>query len=531
MASWLSVSFVEESMALLFRREAPVLHFGPRLPKDMRWSVRRFVLWPALMYRVVAPEVRDRQLNVIQRAVLGMCRAGTTRVERIGERLHIHPDLAAIVYLELQERRLLGANGLPTKKGRELFEEETLEASTMVTGHVFQDPWSGDLWPRFIERLDYVELQPNSNGFPDLVLGSKGKPRRERAFMMMPGELAVPPAPDSWEIIRATRRHRSALRRADSYEAADEDDTMAHAGGAALDRVALVDSAPTPVFVTSFMYLPESGDGEWHACDPFGLGVSPALRRALEREMRSSIRLRSMLENMIGRSLDEQIEAQQRWAAEIRAAAIGNLERSLAVNAHELPQFEDLVALEYAHVEASLLGDSCPEHKLRELLGAARRALEGTFQAIFIRHPPRDVWRRVYTDRRPVQDDAYCQRVYEASAKAVGFGVPLPEALARMKPNHVKAACYPDGGWRLRGAIVAAVLAARDDREHPLRRAAAQEPKLLDLLDDVAKKAGGAVHSGAERLSFQSVLPVVADVHRAVGLLSGLGAPRDSART
>lgn len=524
-------------MALLFKREAPVLHFGPRLPKDpstnqrMRWSERRFVLWPALMYRVVAPEVRDRKLNVLHKAVLGMCRAGTTNVQRIGDRLHIHRDLAALIYLELQERGLLGSNGLPTEKGRELFEEETLDARRMVTGHVFQDPWSGDLWPRFVEKLDYVELQQNPNGFPDLVFGSKGKPRRERAFMVLPGDLAIPPAPGASDIVRVTRRHRSALRRSESYESADADDTFAHAGSVVLERVSLVDERPMPVFVTSFMYLPEAGDlaGEWHACDPFGLGVSPMLRRALEREMRSSSSLRSVLEGMIGRSLDEQIQAQQRWASEIRAMAINNVEKALSVSARDLPQYEDLVALEFAHVEAELLGDSCPDHKLRALVGDARRALEATFGAIFHRHPPRQVWRRVYTDRRPVEDDVYCQGVYEASAKAVGFAVPLPEALARVKPSHVKAACYPDGNWRLRGAIIAAVLAARDDRAHPLRRAAAQEPKLLELLEGVAR-AGGAVHAGAERPSLQSVLLVISDVHRAVGLLSGLGQPLDSAR-
>lgn len=521
-------------MALLFRREAPVLHFGPRLPKDMRWSKRRFVLWPALMYRVVAPEVRDRQLNVLQKAVLGMCRAGVTTVDRIGARLHIHPDLAELVALELHRRGLLGTNGLPTEKGHDLIEEETLEASRMVTGHVFQDPWTGDLWPRFIEKLDYVELQQNPNtGFPDLVLGSKGKPRRERSFMVLPGDLALPPTPGVSEIVRVTRRHRSALRSSASYEIADDDDTFAHAGSVALERVSLVDDRPTPVFVTSFMYLPEAGDlgGEWHACDPFGLGVSPMLRRALEREMRSSNGLRTVLEGMIGQSLDHQIEAQQRLVGEVRAMAINNVEKALSVRARDLPQFEDLVALEYARVEADLLGAACPEHKLRDLLGAARRALEGTFKAIFDLHPPRQAWRRVYTDRRPVEDKVYCQVVYEASAKAMGFRVPLPEALARVKPNHVKAACYPDGGWRLRGAIIAALLAARDDARHPLRRAAAREPGLLELLDDVATKAGGAVHAGAERPSLPSVLPVVADVHRAVGLLSGLGQSLDSART
>ena len=523
-------------MALLFRRDAPVLHFGPRLPRDMRWSQRRFVLWPTLMYRVVAPEVRDRQLNVLQKAVLGMCRAGVTTVDRIGARLHIHPDLAEVVARELLQRQLLRANGLPTEEGRRVFEEETLEANRMVTGHVFQDPWTGDLWPRFIERLDYVELQQNPNtGFPDLVLGSKGKPRRERAFMVLPSDLALPPAPGASEIVRATRRHRSALRRSDSYEVADEDDTVAHAGSVTLERVSLVDDRPTSVFVTSFMYLPEAGDlaGEWHACDPFGLGVSPSLRRALEREVRASAGLRGVLESMIGQSLDEQIEAQQRLTGEVRAMAVNNVEKALSVSARDLPQYEDLVALEYAHVEAELLGDSCPEHKLRDLLGAGRRALEGTFKAIFDRFPPRDIWRRIYKSDRsgrpvPVEDFTW---IYEASAKAVGFRVPLPEPLARVKPNHVKAACYPDGGWRLRGAIIAALLAARDDARHPLRRAAATEPRLLEILDDVATTAGGAVHAGAQRPSFSSVRPVVTDVHRAVGLLSGLGQPLDSART
>lgn len=520
-------------MALLFQREASVLHFGPRLPKDMRWSKRSFVLWPVLMYRVVSPEVRDRQLNVLQKAVLGMCRAGVSNVERIGARLHIHSDLAAVIYLELQQLCLVGANGLPTEMGRELFEEATLETSRMVTGHVFQDPWTGDLWPRFIEKLDYVELQQSSNSdFHNLVLGSKGKPRREPAFMVLRGDLALPPAPSASDIVRVTRRHRSALRRSESYEISDEDDTFAHAGSVALERVSFIDDRPTPVFVTSFMYLPEAVDlaGEWHACDPFGLGISPTLRRALEREMRSSTKLHAVLRNMIGQSLDQHIEKQQRLAAEVRAMAVNNVEQALSVNARDLPQYEDLVALEYAHVEVEMLGEACPEHKLRDLLGAARRALEGTFKVISDRHPPRQVWRRLYTERRPVEDEVYCQGIYESSAKAVGFHVPLPEALSRVKPNHVKAACYPDGGWRLRGAIVAAVLAARDDGLHPLRHAATQEPKLLELLDDIARKAGRAIHASDERPSLQSVLPVVADVHRAVGLLSGLGNPLDSAR-
>lgn len=508
---------------MLFRRETTVLYFSPRLPKDMRWRHRRFILWPLLMYRVVAPEVRERRVSVLQRAVLGMCRAGTVNVEKIGARLHLHPDLAGVIVVELQRRGLVGSNGLPTADGQALLEEETLESRAMVTGHVFQDPWSGELWPRFIERLDYAELQPGADGFPDLVLGSKGRPRRERAFMVLPGELAVPPPPGPGEIVRATRRHRAAVRNAETYEAADEDDTAAGLSGVALDRVELIDDRPTPVYVTTFVYLPEGDDSEWHVSDPFGLGVSAKLRGAIERLRRTSDPLRALFESMIGGSLDQQLAAQAQFANDLRTAAIAKIERGLTCDARDLPEYEHLVAMESARLEAELLGASCPEYKLREVLGGARRALEATFFALFDRHPPHGVWRSVYDGRGPATDEEWCRGVYEASATSVGFRTPLPRALAYVRPNHVKAACYPDGRWHLRGAIIAAVLGAARERDHPMRRAAARDPGLLHRLDDILGVAGGAVHASAERFTYPAIEPVVMDVLGVVGLLSGLG--------
>ncbi|MBP9825981.1 MAG: hypothetical protein KBF21_17265, partial [Thermoanaerobaculia bacterium] len=166
-------------MAALFQLDSPVLHFGPRLPAGVRYSQRKFLLWPALMYRVVAPEVRPRRVNILQKAVLGMCRAGITFPPRIGEKLRIHADLATLILSELLQRGLIKPDGLPTPAGNEVFEDEALDMRPPVTGHVFQDPWSGDLWPRFVQRLDYAELDRRENGFPDLILGTKGKPRRE----------------------------------------------------------------------------------------------------------------------------------------------------------------------------------------------------------------------------------------------------------------------------------------------------------------------------------------------------------------
>ena len=377
-------------MAALFQLDSPVLHFGPRMPAGVRYSQRKFLLWPALMYRVVAPEVRPRQINILQKAVLGMCRAGVTSPVRVGEKLRIHPDLAELIMKELLQRALIKPDGLPTAAGIEVFEDEALDMRPPVTGHVFQDPWSGELWPRFVQRLDYVELDRRDNGFPDLILGTKGKPRRERAFMCRPVDDAVPPSPDVRQILRATHRHKSALRNSESFEVPEDDEQMSLDVGTALQRISLVDDAPTPVFLTTFIYLAENENtGEWHACDPFGLGESPVLRRAIDREVAFFPRLREAVEALIGSSLDAQVEKQRGWIAELRELATSNLERKLTVNARDLPAFDELLQLEMAYLDAELLGDACPEQRLRDLLGAARRALESTFRATLKKGSPR----------------------------------------------------------------------------------------------------------------------------------------------
>jgi hypothetical protein len=98
----------------------------------------------------------------------------------------IHRDLATLILAELLQRGLIRSDGLPSQAGEEMFQAETLDMRLPVTGHVFQDPWSGDLWPRFVKRLDFAELERGDSGFPDLMLGTRGKPRRERAFMCRP---------------------------------------------------------------------------------------------------------------------------------------------------------------------------------------------------------------------------------------------------------------------------------------------------------------------------------------------------------
>ena len=97
---------------------------------------------------------------------------------------------ATLILAELLQRGLIRADGLPSQAGEELFQAETLDMRPPVTGHVFQDPWSGDLWPRFVKRLDFAELERGESGFPDLMLGTRGKHLGLRQICINAGQFA-----------------------------------------------------------------------------------------------------------------------------------------------------------------------------------------------------------------------------------------------------------------------------------------------------------------------------------------------------
>ena len=141
---------------------------------------------------------------MLQRAVLGLCHAGLRRPDTLAEHLSIHPDLAAFIVKELGELGHLDTNGLPTSEGIRTLDEDTIDTDEMVAGYVFQDPWRQDLWPRFVERLDYCELDYDENGFPVLLTGTTGKPRRFPAFAVLPrANVGVPATPSSKAIVEA----------------------------------------------------------------------------------------------------------------------------------------------------------------------------------------------------------------------------------------------------------------------------------------------------------------------------------------
>lgn len=198
-------------MVAAFRDYKNVLFFDP-YPYPHKPGKREYILWPAYMFQVVAPEPRPRQINLLQKHVLNFCEAGINNAQKIASFLGIEWELAGYILLELQSMAALDDDFLPTKAGKELLAEEKADNPRMVSGYVFQDPFTGKYWPRFVSELLYVDVEYDIKARARLKLGTQGKPWYENAFQVFPknnATCATPYPEDILKIVRLHRRHGS----------------------------------------------------------------------------------------------------------------------------------------------------------------------------------------------------------------------------------------------------------------------------------------------------------------------------------
>ncbi|MCB9609590.1 MAG: hypothetical protein H6716_23565 [Polyangiaceae bacterium] len=460
-----------------FGRDTPVLRLNYGKDPKARW-----VLWPIFAWRVVAPVPKERKLNHFQRAVLGLARAGVVRSGDAGDRLLIHPELAGLVALELQQIGLLDHAGVPTKRGLDWLEDVEEEPLDEVqVGHVLSDAFSGKLWPRFLTGdMPVADLELDDRGWPVLLSGSAGDPWKDKTFSMLPTgrDTVVMMRPGPRDVLRVARLHRR--QRQYHHDEIDDDRDVPR-----LQRVSFVDDSPQALLLALRVRRHDSGD--WMVDDPFGHGEAVDLRARLEERLDSHNGLRPWLAPLIGSDPEAptlgHLQAEAIWKVEERL--------TIAIRQHEATQ-ERLVAMQRALLEAQ----SCdaPLDKWDDVLVKAQRAVERALRVVYERYrsSPPPLFHKLAESNK-----AFNRDLLDAIAADLSFQSPLPETLSSVRRGKVQYA-EDRGGGSLRPLVILGLLCADRDDEHPLCRAAAASPDLLHRLDELATARDRAAHDGAK---------------------------------
>jgi hypothetical protein len=459
----------------------------------------KYVLYPVFAYRVIAPKAVARELNILQRAVLGLCRAGVVRAGEIGGLLKIHEDLAAKVLQSLQGRRLLDTNGRITERGQAALQTNLAAGEEQpIAGYVFQDPWTRRVWPRFVERLAYADVAPREDGFADLLLGTAGEPRQERAYTLWPREQFAVAPPGAAEVLQVVRRH--GRLRADDTDRADAEDALA--GGTQLgdaprlERLTHIESEPRPVYLATAVYAPEVPiDGAlWEVADPFGGGRSAVARECIANRRSSDQGLESLLNGLVAAAQTDASIGLGEVLEQLELAAALHVEERLGRVLRGTALFSLAIAMERAKREAEVAGERCPPDKLDDVLLKVQKVVEQLLGDVQQRHAARRLWQMLDANSRSTN-----ALLLNKCAHAMGFTTPLPESLTSVRQGKVQWAA-DNGQGSLRPRLIAAILAAYHKLLHPLRAAGQARPELLRELDRLASfrdKSGHAIANGA----------------------------------
>ncbi len=470
--------------------------------RGLRWSRKRWLLWPVWAWRVVVPTSRNRNLNPVQRAVLRLHIAGVNRFDVLGELLDLDKQLMAYVVAELQGMSLLDERSSPTERANRFLEEAEQDPDALEVGWVYQCTHTGKLLPRFVTDQPAADTEADESGRPLITVGSKGKPSTDGGFIVRQGR-APKRAPSPRDILDAHHRHKRHLRRA--HRAGMEPGLEASQLVGQVSRIA---EAPQLVHLMTFVYVPESMEEEfpWYVAEPFGFGADRVLRDQLDRIRReSSGGLRDMLDDITGASMEkyregwEQMQLMLRDEARNRALEAlprGWLPDDDEVRARLEDTFVDIVRLEQQEQTGRLKPRSIDAAYLH-----LRQSIEVALVLLWRRYRPADAASKIKRAQGPA-----IGAIIRACAEATGFDAgKIPRPITKAKAGTIGWLSRKEPSSQLRPALATFLLNASGVPEHPLRAVAAADPDWLVKVSSIADHAGGQVHSSSKKRTLEEL--------------------------
>lgn len=506
------------------------------------WSeltLQQWLWWPALCFRVIAPEATNQELNLFEQLVLGLCRARVLEAPRQAELLGLDEKLVDTIQQQLRELGLLDGTLSLTPEGADALRDAVLDSGRLVTGYVFQDPFTGSLWDRFIEveneRYGQIEREGAATW---IVRGPAGKERRHLAVLVDHPSSQLP-APTPSDVSAAVRRHRKAIERWRQSRTTDDvssdgaqlEDAGGSASGARVGRIELLASTPVPCFVATYLYsrssvpLPTS----LLVADPFGLGASDRLLQQILdfADSNRSSHLARRLDNVMRKAHTTSYADFREQARAFRLNAERRVEDEVGVDRRDLEAFPAMVRMEQAILESEALEDEQRYEQEMNAKHQARTALEAVLRSGLGEYSLVGIERYLDLPLAERTREGVHKRL-ETLGQQIGLACPLPQHVsASMSFQRVRGITSDTQRVEragVRDLFVINLLLALRNPTHPMRRAATQDSALAQRVFDLADKCNPAAHGRV--VSGARAFDVRRELYALVGLLVGCGDAR-----
>lgn len=471
--------------------DSRVLNFGaPRASK-----MTQYLLWPVLGYRLSAPLVQaKRSVNFIESAVLGLIRTGVTDKQKIAQLLGLANELVAHICRKLADDRPPALDELMriTQDGRQMLEDSEVESTKQRTGWIFQDPWSGEVWRRFVDHLPTVPINGEVAGQLEIDIGTEGHPFAIRPIVIEPKVISTsqPSARDvlrSVSVIDAKKVGHSDDESADVIAPYCEDD---------LRKVTYIDSEPELMYCLTALVVETGLDstGSWTINDPFFPRVeSMRLHKALSLRFEEYPQVPRRLAKLLGLDASEKVVNLQHILNRVDLTAEMEIKARFGTLGEEYEVFDRLLKLEIKLQQMLAAGGSAdPE----EVFTACGKLLERLMKRINREFSPSPI-ARVLELRKGTRCKEIMGWDTAAALRELGY-LHVPDSLTGIDQGQLKNAMLSKQGVEFKGSLMQLVLAALITAlavpKHPLKVLAISHPDLLSRIDAIAKGRNPSAH-------------------------------------
>ena len=517
-------------MAASFDKTCAIVDLSPT-PKPLSAKGRQWILWPVWAYRIIAPQPVPERLNLFQRSVLSLCRAGIVHAGDIGDTLAFGSELAAHILGQLEGMGLLDRRKQLTERANRLLDEEPDDQVEPMVGYVFADPFSKILYPHFRRGvLPYAEGEIRGHS-ADVERGTVGDPRPVEAKVVWPHGNGPPPPLSPRDILQACSksiRAEVAYKRSMGEDSSELNGLDVNTLKRHLNQIAPLYDTPESMFLTTFVFVPQDVRRAtlWQVCDPFGLGTSSLLRKRIEKLVAKSSQagntLKDAIEGAIGEGFAvEDADVRDLFRAQNQGAA-KVVDKKAGFNKTLCPEvWERLVQMEREYIEVGakdVSGKAWDEQQknLRAMVRRAYEAIEECLADVVRAFPTSDTWRPL---EGAIEDNGV---LLAEIARRIGFAddseSPCFEQFLRIGSGPVKGVIYREHR-ELVALLAAVLLSARDRSEHPLRRCAADFPEFILSLNGLKWMRDRSSHHTKDDLDWEEALGYRKDTYRVAQLL------------
>lgn len=278
------------------------------IPKDdieVQNNKREWILLPTIMYKVLLPVVRNKELNLFQLTVLRLLRTGYKSEQQLAKMLFVEVELVHYIVAELQEMGYITNKLIITENGINFLKGIVEDAKSKLC-YMFYDVITKQFWD-FVyteEQLEYYDMTPKGRNFY-INFGTLEKPHQRDVMVLHEGLdnviEEVRPEHLYQTMLAASERNRNI----ELMPNGSRNRFVFKTDRSTMTSANLISNGD-PVYLATFMYLPSNikENSNWQVMHPFGYTDANQLRDDLVIRSALNKKLQQKIDSLLKGALE-----------------------------------------------------------------------------------------------------------------------------------------------------------------------------------------------------------------------------------